>query len=189
MDTNRILDLVAKMQQGDQESFALLYEEFSDRIYKYIRIKLPSDQEAEDVLQEVFIKTWQGSKKLQLDGLNLSAWLYKIAGNTINDHYRKSYRRPQTISLDPDIDIPANDDTSLNTERNSNAKEIQKVLKELPTNYRQVIELRFFQDFTIEETAKIMGKTSVGVRVLQHRATKKLEKIYKLYERQAKTIL
>ena len=86
MDTNRILDLVAKMQQGDQESFTLLYEEFSDRIYKYIRIKLPSDQEAEDVLQEVFVKTWQGSKKLQLDGLNLSAWLYKIAGNTINDH-------------------------------------------------------------------------------------------------------
>ena len=189
MDNKNIVDLVAKMQQGDQNSFSALYDEFASRIYKYIRIKVGSSEETEDIMQEVFSKAWQGSKSLKLLDLNFSAWLYRIANNTVNDHYRKSYRRPQTISLDPKIDIAGSDDSSDSIQNYFDKAEIQVSLGGLSQQYKQVIELRFFQDFTIEETAKIMNKTSVGIRVLQYRALRKLESIYKKYERQAKTIL
>lgn len=189
MDNKSTIELVAKMQQGDQASFSALYDIFADRIYKYIRIKVGSTEEAEDILQEVFVKVWQSCRSLKLDGLNFSAWVYRIAGNTINDYYRKSYRRPQTVSLDPEIDIVGSDNATNAAKQSFDEKEIQASLKQLSKEYKQVIELRFFQDFSIEETASIMGKSKVGVRVLQYRALKKLETIYKQYERQVKTIL
>ena len=57
--------------------------------------------------------------------------------------------------------------------------EIRFALDKLPTHYKEVIELRFFQNFNINETAQIMRKNSITVRVWQHRAIKQLEQIYK----------
>jgi len=177
-ETRHIIQLVAKIQQGDQEAFSQLYDEFADRIYKFIRLKVSDNEQAEDLLQEIFVKAWQGCKKLELKGLNFSAWLYRVASNTINDHYRKVYRRPQTVELDPAYNLAGTDDTEKLTEDSFEADSIRKVIDELPENYKQIIELRYFQDFTVEETAKVLNKSSITVRVLQHRATKKLKQLF-----------
>lgn len=189
MDTSNTRELVARIKQGDQDAFSALYDDFAERIYRYVRIKVASSEEAEDILQDVFLKVWHGCKSLEIVDLNFSAWIYKVAGNTVNDHYRKTYRRPQTVSLDPAMDIVGSDDTGKRVQQTFDAKEMKSALSEMSEKYRQVIELRFFQDFTVEETAKIMNKTSLAVRVMQHRAMKKLETIYKQHEREAKTIL
>jgi RNA polymerase sigma-70 factor (ECF subfamily) len=189
MDTQTTGELVARIKQGDQEAFSALYDDFAERIYRYIRVKVASNEEAEDILQDVFVKVWHGCKTLDTEDLNFTAWVYKVTSNTVNDHYRKIYRRPQTVSLDPAIDVANNDDTQASIQHKFDSKEIKTALQDLSESYRQVIELRFFQDFTVEETAKIMGKTNLAIRVLQYRATKKLETIYKQHEREAKTIL
>lgn len=179
MEKGSVEKLVAEVQDGSEEAFAALYDEFADRIYKFISFKTSDPQHAEDLLQEVFVKAWHGCKKLELKDLNFSAWLYTVASNTINDHFRKVYRRPQTVSLDPGFDTAAADDTSDLVNSSLDAALVQKALKELPQNYKQVLELRFIQEFSIEETAKALKKNSVSVRVLQHRAMKKLERIFK----------
>ncbi len=171
--------LVRASQTGDQEAFALLYDEFATKIYKFITFKISDTEQAEDLLQEVFIKAWRGCGSLDLHNLNFSAWLYTIAGNTVNDYFRKVYRRPQTVSLNEEIDIIATDDTSTQADNSINSDIVQKALSNLPTNYKQVLELRFIENFSVEETATILKKSNVTVRVLQYRALKKLEGLFK----------
>jgi RNA polymerase sigma-70 factor (ECF subfamily) len=182
MDTGTLNKLIARVQQGDQEAFSQVYDEFAERIYKFISFKISDREQAEDLLQEVFVKVWHGCPKLKLEDLNFTAWLYTVAGNTVKDHYRKVYRRPQTVSLDPAMDITASEDSSRLASSALDRTAVQAALEMLPDNYKQVLELRFIQEFSIEETAKAMQKNSVSVRVLQHRAIKKLETIFKNYQ-------
>lgn len=179
MEASTMEKLVRASQTGDQEAFALLYDEFATKIYKFITFKISDTEQAEDLLQEVFIKAWRGCGSLDLHNLNFSAWLYTIAGNTVNDYFRKVYRRPQTVSLNEEIDIIATDDTSTQADNSINSDIVQKALSNLPTNYKQVLELRFIENFSVEETATILKKSNVTVRVLQYRALKKLEGLFK----------
>ncbi len=184
MEATQITNLVRRMQTGDQDALSELYDGFADRIYTFLRHKVSTDQEAEDLLQDVFVKAWRGSKSLQLTDLNFSAWLYRIATNTANDHYRKVYRRPEVTTLDDAPEIAAPDDTSRAVEQSFISVQVREALDRLPASYKQVLELRFFQEYSIEETAHILGKSSLSTRVLQHRALRKLEQLYHHNERE-----
>jgi RNA polymerase sigma-70 factor, ECF subfamily len=181
MDSEQINELVRKTQKGDQAAFAAIYDEFAQRLYSYIRIKVSDTQKAEDILQEVFLKAWQGCRKLEIKDLNFSAWLYKVTANTIHDFYRKTYREPQTVSIEEAKDIANQDDTAATAGRRLEKRVIEQTLDKLPTHYKEVIELRFLQDFSIADTAKIMEKNPITIRVWQHRAIKQLEQHFKEY--------
>ena len=178
MEPKQILNLVRLMQSGDHSAFAALYDEFADRIYTFIRYKVGSEEEAEDILQEVFIKAWRGAARLRLEDLNFSAWLYKIAANTTTDHHRSLFRAPPPTSLDPTMDIEDPSDTAQSTDAWFRETEVRQSLQKLPPQYKEIIELRFFQDLSITEVATILRKSQVSIRVLQYRALRKLEEIY-----------
>lgn len=182
MDTEQIIDLVNKVKAGDETAFAHLYDEFADRIYAFISIKTIGTNEADDILQDVFLKAWKGCQNLNIEDLNFSAWLYKIASNTVNDFYRKRYRNPEPLPLDEAMGIKIRDDAMDDANLHFDKKLIRQALDKLPLNYKQVIELRFFQEFNINETASILDKSSVIIRVWQHRAVKQLEKIFDKYK-------
>lgn len=179
MDNTHITELVVKTKQGDQNAFSELYDLFADRIYRFIRLKVSETEQAEDILQEVFIKAWQGAKKIEVKDLNFSAWLYRVASNTVNDHYRKSYRRPQTVSIEEFFQVSSPENIEESTDIKFDSEAVRKVVSQLPSNYKQIIELRYFQMFNVDETAKILDRNSVTVRVLQHRAIAKLKRIFK----------
>lgn len=174
--------IVHRATLGDEEAFGRIYDAFADTIYKFIKLKINDSVQAEDILQDVFLKAWQGIPKLNLTNLNFSAWLYTVANNTVNDYFRRMYRRPQTVSLSQDFEITASYDTSRSTETAFTTEHIHAALDRLPPDYKQVLELRFIQEFSVEETARILHKTNVSTRVLQYRALKKLESIYKRYQ-------
>ncbi len=178
MDNSHINELVVKIKQGDQNAFSELYELFADRIYRFVKLKISDSEQAEDILQEVFVKAWQGAKKIEVKDLNFSAWLYRVASNTVNDHYRKMYRRPQTVGIEESLQIASSENIIESVDATFDAKAMRQILDKLPSNYKQIIELRYFQMFNIEETAKILNKNSVTVRVLQHRAISKLKRIF-----------
>lgn len=179
MTDGELEKLMRKAADGDEEAFGCLYDEFVDALYKFIRFKVTDPDQAEDLLQDVFIKAWHGIPKLDLTDLHFSAWLYTVAGNTVNDYFRRMYRRPQTVTLNPDIEITSAHDTGRAAEASMNTGHVRAALDKLPPDYKQVLELRFIQEFTVEETARVMGKNNVSTRVLQYRALKKLETIYK----------
>src|SRR3989344_5304415 len=137
-----INELVVRAQNGDSDAFGLIYDSFARRIFRYIRIKINDRQEAEDILQEVFVKAYKGLGQLKAEDLNFSAWLYRIAGNTVNDHFRKKYRTPDTAAIDENFDLP--DSYSLEKEAvlHSDLEIVRSCLGSLPPLYKQVLELR-----------------------------------------------
>ena len=168
-----INELVFKTKQGDPEAFGQLYGAFFQRIFKYVRIKIQNRQEAEDIVQEVFIKAYKGIPNLNRENLKFSAWLYKIASNTINDYFRKAYRTPEIVGIDENFNIPDKASVYKEIETKSDLEIAHSVFKGLLPVYGRVLELRFIREFSPAEIGKILNKSNMAVRLLQYRALKK----------------
>ena len=175
--TLEVNELVKKARQGDSNAFGQLYEIFAQRIFKYVRIKIQDRQESEDILQEIFIKAYMGLNSLSMENLNFSAWLYKVAGNTINDHFRKKYRTPIISGIEEGFDLPDGKSLEKEITAKSDLETAREAFVHLPPLYKQVLELRFLQDLTLREVAEIMGKSNLSIRLLQYRALKKVKLI------------
>jgi RNA polymerase sigma-70 factor, ECF subfamily len=172
-----IKDLVAEIKKGNTEAFAEVYDLYSDRIFRFVKLKVSNQSQAEDIVQDVFVKAWKGCESLPLDKLQFSSWLYKIASNTVNDYFRKMYRTPDISPLESGMELASGQSIEAEVNMTFDLARVRDALSGLPSQYRQVLELRFSQDFTIAETADILGKSSLAVRLLQHRALNKLHTI------------
>lgn len=176
-----IQELVEKAKQGDRESFAEIYDLFADKLFKYISIKIQDKIQAEDILQEVFVKAWKNLYTLRDEKLQFSAWMYRITSNTVSDYFRKIYREPEPVELTAVHDVAAapeisQDDDAVKREL------LLKATKKLPPQYQEVIELIFIQELSISQTARIFKKSNLAIRLMQHRALRSLKNILKEYD-------
>ena len=94
---NEVSDLVRKAQEGDQSSFALLYERFFDQIFRYVSFKTGSPTEAEDITGEVFVRMIESIHRFKWQGHPFSSWLFRIAHNLIVDYFRKKGKKALEI--------------------------------------------------------------------------------------------
>jgi RNA polymerase sigma-70 factor (ECF subfamily) len=176
-----IEQLVIKAQKGDKQAYGEIYDMFADRIFRFIRLKVKQKEQAEDILQDTFLKAWSGMKNFHaIDGkkINFSGWLYKITYNCINDYFREYYRKPETLELNEEIEVADSKKTPMqNLEAAQDIEAIKEAMHFLPGQYKQILELRFIEDMEIEDIAQIMGKTNLAVRIAQHRALSRLRKI------------
>jgi RNA polymerase sigma-70 factor (ECF subfamily) len=164
-------DLLARALQGDAEAFGDLYERHLDEILRYVFYRVANRFEAEDLTETVFLKAWEALPRFESSRVNLRAWLYRIAHNVVVDHYRT---RKATAALS---DVPLRDDHPL-PEQQAQAREqnqqLALAIQSLDANLQNVIICRFINGLSHSETAQIMGMREGHVRVLQHRALKKL---------------
>lgn len=165
-----IQQLVAKAQQADETAFGKLYDIFSQQVFNFLLGKLAHKQTAEDLVQTVFLKAWTNLKKYQQQpSAKFSTWLFQIANFTLIDHWRA--KKP-TVEID---EIENLAQFAINQPLYEEYNYLWKALRELPDTYQTVLELRFKQDLSVSETAAIMKKSQVSIRVLQHRALKLLK--------------
>lgn len=184
-----ITELVQQSQNGDAAAFAQIYDLFAGKIFRFVRLKVQHPQQAEDILQDVFVKAWKGLPTIRLENLNFNAWLYKVASNTLNDHLRRVYRTPEILQVHDDLDVREEHGPADYAAALSDAAIVRKAMADLPQQYQQILELRFIQDFSIQETADILGKSNLAVRLAQHRALNQLKIILsKLYDVEHKKI-
>ncbi len=181
MEKDELSNHIKKAQSGSTESFGVIYDQFSQPLYRFIRAKTSGNQQAEDLLQETFIKAWKGLPLFNPDAGSFSGWLYKIALNAITDHYRKNSRIIQTVEIFDNLDAPASLNSEQDLDKNLSSEKLRQMLSQLPDNYRTVLELRFLSDLSIKETAQALNKSSLSVRMAQHRALKKLQTLIKQY--------
>ncbi|MFC1865433.1 ECF subfamily RNA polymerase sigma factor, BldN family [Chloroflexota bacterium] len=167
--------LVQRAQQHDQEAFARLYEEYFDKIYRYIAFKIGNRVEAEDMTQQVFVKALHSISSYKWRGLPFSAWLFRIAHNQVVDHLRKKTRR-QVVSLNESL-ISSGDNPHNITEKKMDIEKLMKAARELTAAQQDVIHLRFSGDLPIAQVSKIMGRSEGAVKALQHSAIVALRKI------------
>jgi RNA polymerase sigma-70 factor (ECF subfamily) len=143
-----------------EEAFSGIVECYSERLYLHIRRFVCCHEDADDLVQEVFIKIWAALPSFRRDA-QLFTWIYRIATNEVLNFLRKQKIRAM-ISLDSSESVLAkkiDEDVSFNGDRLQ--RELHKAILKLPEKQRIVFSLRYFDEMKYEDMAEITG-TSVG---------------------------
>lgn len=168
--------LFAVRNRKDKQAFGELYDLYVEKIYRFVYFKISNREEAEDLTSDVFLKTWNYlMENTEKELGSFSGLIYRIARNNIIDHYRKKSRM-QEVALDEGVDAPAND-LIQQVEIGYDVEKLMDLVKKLKQDYQEVLILRYVEELSVGEIAEIMNKSSVGVRVLLHRATNKLKEM------------
>ena len=171
--------LIRRAQQRDQAAFAQLYEEYFDKIYRYITLKIGNKTEAEDLTQQVFLKALQSISSFKWRGIPFSAWLFRIAHNQVVDYLRKQNRNP--IPLNESL-VSGGDNPQSLVEQKMDFERLLSVTRQLTEAQREVISLRFVGELSIAQVAKTMGRSQGAVKALQHSAIVTLRKTLRVTE-------
>lgn len=154
--------------------FSKIYDQYVEKIYRFIFIKVNSQQIAEDLCSETFIRCLNTFKKNKNKIENIQAFLYQIARNLVVDHYREKGK----VEIVP-IEFVSMPDSNTGLEEkaliDSDLGEIKQALTNLKENYQNIIICHYIDDLSISEIAQIMNKSEGTVRVTLHRALKALK--------------
>jgi len=166
--------VVEAAQQGDQASLGMLYDHYFPRVYRYVASRLSSNEDAEDVTTEIFLRVIENLRSFSFRGLPFGAWVFRIARNEVVSHVRRQKVRSATAELSETIRDPSPDHVDELVIAFTVAT-VKAAAEKLPEAQRQVIALRFGAGLSVAETAQTLGKTENNVKVLQHKAIAKLQ--------------
>lgn len=158
--------LVECAKAGDVDAFGELFQRTHRRIYQYIRQMVPTQEDAEDLTQEVYVRTWSGLKALQASEAFL-VWLHRIARNVVLDRGRRA--RLDTVSLEtaysrqdedePDemeiVDWSGNPEQVVLSEVTQEA--IRQAVRSLPEIHREVVTMHHLEGMEVSEIAQVLG--------------------------------
>lgn len=160
------------------EKFMTLYDTYFPNIYRFIRLKSPTEEIAQDLTSETFLKTW---KKLQNSAQwpdNERAYLYSVASNCVSDYYRAG--KHEVLVGDDQIidyfdqriaDIP---EIGENIDKMQNIGIIYNALKKIPEFSANLIILKHIEDLSHSEIGEVIGKSEGAVRTALSRAMEEL---------------
>lgn len=161
------------MDSNLQEKFSLIYDQYIEKIYRFVYLKVSSQEVAQDVTSKVFISGWESFKN-QGGVANPRAFLYKIARNKVIDYYR-SADRAKMISQEnaPEI-IDQKTHFYDKMILSSDLEMVKNAISNLKKDYQDVIIWHYLEEMSADEIAQIIDKTAGAVRVMIHRGLQML---------------
>lgn len=169
-------ELVRQLQDKSMQraAFARMVSVYSEPIYWQIRRIVLSHDDANDLLQNTFIKAWTNLESFRGDS-KISTWLYRIA---INEALNFVQKQKNHFSLDEDssvVDFLMSDEFFDGDELQA---QLQEVLARLPEKQRLVFQMKYFQDMKYEEISEILGTTVGALKATYHHAVKKIAEFF-----------
>ena len=181
-------ELVQKALEGDQRAYTQLMAEYREKIY-FMMLKMVSNQDdADDLTVEAFGKAFKRLKQYRPD-YAFSTWLFKIASNNCIDFLRKK-KKATTVSIDAGFGGEDEDDGPMHIEskglnpeqafmKGQRAVEMRKIVEQLKPKYRNLVELRYFDELSYEEIAQEMDLPLGTVKAQLFRARELMFEILK----------
>lgn len=163
-----------------REGFAVLVKQYSEKLYWKVRRIVLSHEDANDVLQNVFIKVWSNLQNFQGKS-SLSTWLYRIAVNESLDFLRKQ-KLADKVSADEDVSVASR----LMSDEYFDGDEVQARLQEavarLPEVQRMVFNLKYFEEMKYSEMSQILNTSEGALKASYHLAVKKITEYLHLFD-------
>lgn len=170
----RLAELVL---EGDTAAFDTLFNRYRSSLVEYVRSKCGSAEDADDIIQETFVKVWFNIHRYN-SAYTFGQWIYTIANNTFIDYMRK---RRDDLSIDSlrgtrdtlagASSTPTPEDNYINLQRRS---ALERYLSRMTPQYKTLIELRFFNEYSYDEIAEKLGIPLGTVKTQIHRAREQL---------------
>jgi len=148
-------------------------------MYSIVRKMVIDHDDADDVLQETFVKVWKNLEKFQ-GGSKLYTWLYRIATNECLRFLEKKKKRYFLSLNNVTQELSAKVDQSPTLDGDEIQRRLQKALLQLPDKQRLVFNLKYFEDLKYDAIAEITGTSVGGLKASYHLAVKKIETLLQL---------
>ena len=172
MDEKRISELL-ESEEGLHQAFNLIIRTYSERLYLTVRKMVNCHEDADDILQDTFIKVWNALPTFRGNS-GIYTWVFRIALNTALTFLRKEKARA-FLSL---TNYEAYVDSRMAGDDTFNGNELQRLLHKaislLPPKQRLVFTLRYFDDMTYEQIAEALGGTTGSLKASYHHAYVKI---------------
>lgn len=164
-----------RVEETKHYAFNLLVRKYQQRVYWHVRKIVIDHDDANDVVQNAFVKAWKGLDNFREDA-QLFTWLYRIATNESITHLNQKRKR---------FFIPINDvEQELSNQLSSDSYfsgdkiqlKLQQAILKLPTQQRIIFNMKYYDDMKYEEIAEVLNLTVGALKASYHHAVKKLEK-------------
>jgi RNA polymerase sigma-70 factor (ECF subfamily) len=169
--------LLIQEARTDSDAFARLYERYRDTVYRYLLSRTGTAEEAEDLLQQVFLRAMDALSQYQPNKRPFVAWLLGIARNLSIDSHR---RRRSTVPWDGVPEVFCTGDSGLEAEvlRREELSRLGVLFAALPADKRELLVLRFAAGLTVREIAVVIGKSEAATKKQISRTLETLKEHY-----------
>ena len=163
---------IVEQAKDDPTAFGILYDRYVERIYRYVYSRVHNRCLAEDITEEVFLSALKSIANYRDTGACFSAWLYRIACNSITSHYR---RNKNELDVQTVTNLAARTEGVLEAVvRRDGSRRIWAAIDGLPPRQQEAIRLKFSADLSVEDVGRRMGKSSAAIKLLVYRAVQRL---------------
>jgi RNA polymerase sigma-70 factor (ECF subfamily) len=166
---------IAKVINGDTNSFAYLVDNYKDMVYSLAYKMTKNKEESEEVSQDTFIKAYKNLNKFKGES-KFSTWLYRIAYHTSLDQIKKNKNNNATFEIHEVTlnQIQSADDILQGIERKERAKIMDECLLRLPEEERSILWMFYYDALSLKEIVEVTSLSEANVKVKLHRARKRL---------------
>ncbi|MGB4862685.1 MAG: sigma-70 family RNA polymerase sigma factor [Tepidiformaceae bacterium] len=158
--------LARRAIERDAAAWEQLFELHYENVYRFVRYRLRSVDEAEDIAAQAFEVAYARADRFDYRGVPIEGWLFGIARNLVRDHIKRLGRRGIDDEFDDSLELSEPDQADAIGLR----RDLLEAMRELTPDQREVIELRFLLDKSVLDTAAMMNRSEDAVKNLQRRA-------------------
>lgn len=169
--------IINSIKRGNSGDFALLVDRYKDRAYSLLKRILKNEMDAEEVLQDSFMKAFNSLDKFRFDS-QFSTWFYKIVYNSGLSALagKKKQIEKEMTSIDDHFEL-GNDDDMIYASTENVKEYIHKLINELPVRNALVLIMFYVDDMTLKDISEILDISIVNSKVLLHRSRNKLREM------------
>ncbi|MBP6925560.1 MAG: RNA polymerase sigma factor [Candidatus Pacebacteria bacterium] len=165
------------MEDTLQQKFLESYNKYNDDIFRFCLVKVRNRDNALDITQDTFTKTWEYLKSgKEID--NIRAFLYQVARNAIIDWSRKKKNESLDALLESGLEFDSEQGEAAAMHNTLDIKRAVALIHDLPDKYRDIIYFRYVEDLSLQEISNITGERENTVSVRVHRGIKLLEDLF-----------
>jgi len=164
---------VDKCRKGNLKAFSEIYSHYIKRIYDFVYFKTCHRETAEDLTSQTFMKALEGIVNFDPAKGSVSSWLYRIARNSVIDHYRK---KKQMVNIEDIWDLASREDLETDLINREGMERIAESLNSLSPDKRAIVIMRVWQGLSYKEISEIMKRTEAQCKMTFYRAIDKIKK-------------
>lgn len=169
-------EMIIEQAKSDPAKFGLLYEKYYEQIFRYIYQRVDDMDTAGDLCSQAFLKALTNLKKYENRGVPFSSWLYRIAGNELNQFFREN-KNSRSVNVDTDsLNDILDEETQDHEEKELQKERLIQMLGEIDEESLTMIEMRYFEKRSFKEIGEILDITENNAKVRLYRLVDKLKK-------------